>query len=273
MQAPGKIAVAGGTGRVGHHVVDLLEREGHDVVAMSRSLGVDVTTGDGLAEALVGVDAIVDAATGPSPDEAAATEFFTTAARNLQEAGARAGVQRMVVVSIIGIDRFTSGYNAAKLAHEQAMLSGPIPARVLRAAQFHEFVGQLVDWSRQDEVAYLPKMRTQPVSARTVARGLADLATASAPAAPPDGQPFLEIAGPQEENLVDLATLLVARRGDAVRIEAGGGWAGGDLASADGDLYESGALLPGPNATLAGPTFAEWLDAGEREPYERSLRL
>jgi hypothetical protein len=49
----------------------------------------------------------------------------------------------MVVVSIIGIDRFAGGYAAAKVAHENAMLSGPIPVRILRAAQFHEFVGQL----------------------------------------------------------------------------------------------------------------------------------
>jgi hypothetical protein len=27
-------------------------------------------------------------------------------------------------------------------------------------------------------------------------------------------------------------------------------------------VYESGALLPGPGAILAGPTFEEWLDAG-----------
>jgi hypothetical protein len=25
------------------------------------------------------------------------------------------------------------------------------------------------------------------------------------------------------------------------------------------DLYETGGLLPGPDATLAGPTFEEWL--------------
>ena len=28
-----------------------------------------------------------------------------------------------------------------------------------------------------------------------------------------------------------------------------------------GDLYESGAVLPGPGAILTGPTFAEWLEA------------
>ena len=68
---------------------------------------------------------------GPSPEQEAATKFFTTATRNLQGAGARAGVRRMVVVSIIGIDRFTAGYMAAKVAHERAMLSGPIPVRLL----------------------------------------------------------------------------------------------------------------------------------------------
>ena len=146
VSAPKKIAVAGATGRVGRHVVDILEAEGHEVAAMSRSRGVDVITGDGLAEALAGAEAIVDAATGPSPEEQAATEFFTTAARNLQEAGQRAGVERIVVVSIIGADRFAGGYGAAKVAHEQATLSGPIPARVLRAAQFHEFVAQLMEW-------------------------------------------------------------------------------------------------------------------------------
>src|SRR5918995_752863 len=124
MQAPTTIAVAGATGRVGRHVVDVLKAGGHDVVAMPRSSGVDVVTGDGLAEALAGVDCVIDVATGSSPDQQAATEFFTAAARNLHEAGARAGVRRMVVVSIIGIDRFTAGYSAAKVAHEQAMLSG-----------------------------------------------------------------------------------------------------------------------------------------------------
>jgi uncharacterized protein YbjT (DUF2867 family) len=242
-----KIAVAGATGRVGRHVVDLLEADGHDVVAISRATGVDVRAGKGLAGALTGAECVVDVTTTPGPDEQAATEFFTTAARNMHEAGVRAGVQRMIVVSIIGTDRISGGYNAAKVAQERAVLEGPIPARILRAAQFHEFVGQLVEWGRQGEVSYVPKMRTQLVAARTVAEALADLAVdrESAPG------PVQEIAGPREESMVEAAKLLVARRGDPVRIE-GATWADG---------YETGALLPGPSATLAGPTFEEWLAA------------
>jgi uncharacterized protein YbjT (DUF2867 family) len=256
MQARGRIAVAGATGRVGHYVVDALEGRGHEVVAISRSGGVDIVTGEGLAEALAGAEVVIDAATGASPEEQAATEFFTAAARNLQQLGEQAGVQRIVVVSIIGIDRFTSGYYAAKQAQEQAMLAGPIPARILRAAQFHEFVAQLLDWGRQDGASYVPKMRTQLVAARTVAEALADLATGpeSAPAPGSNGTPIPEIAGPREEDLVEMAKLLAARRGDPIRIEGVS-----NPADPDGDLYEAGALLPGPHATLAGPTFEEWL--------------
>jgi uncharacterized protein YbjT (DUF2867 family) len=252
MHTRGKIAVAGATGRVGRHVVDLLEKRGHDVVGISRSLGVDVVTGEGLSEALAGVETVIDAATGASPEQQPATEFFTAATRNLQQLGEQAGVRRIVVVSIIGIDRFTAGFLAAKRAHEQAMLAGPIPARILRAAQFHEFVAELVDWGRQDGVSYVPKMRTQLVAARTVAEVLADLATAPESAA--NGTSIPEIAGPREERLVEMAKLVAARRGDPVRIE-------GVInpADPDRDLYEHGALLPGPHATLAGPTFEEWL--------------
>jgi hypothetical protein len=53
-----------------------------------------------------------------------------------------------------------------------------------------------------------------------------------------------------------MATLLAARRGDPARIEGVS-----DPADPDRELYENGALLPGPGAILSGPTFEEWLDA------------
>ena len=253
-----KIAVAGATGRVGHHVVDVLKERGHDVVPISRSAGVDVISGDGLAAALAGVDAVIDVATGPSPEEDAATKFFTTAAQNLQELGAQAGVKRMVIVSIIGIDGLKGGYSVAKVAHEKAALAGPIPVRILRASQFHEFVEQLMQWGTQGDVAYVPKMRMVPVAARTVAEALVDLATAPESEFPANsaGAPILEIAGPQEENLVELATLFADRRGLPLKVEVAT-----DYPDPDADLVEAGALLPGPDATLAGPTFRDWLDA------------
>jgi uncharacterized protein YbjT (DUF2867 family) len=254
MQERRTIAVAGATGRVGRHTVEVLEAAGHDVVPMSRSTGVDVVTGEGLSEALAGVECIVDAASWPTPEQKPATEFFIAAARNLQEAGERAGVQRIVVVSIIGADRFTTGYIASKVPHEEAMQSGPIPVSILRAAQFHEFVPPFLEWGRQGDVIYVPHMRTQLVAARTVAEALADLATGSTPGPEATAAAIPEIAGPREESLVDVAKLLVARRGDSARVEALS-----DPDDPEQALYASGALLPGPHAVLAGPTFEEWL--------------
>jgi uncharacterized protein YbjT (DUF2867 family) len=254
-QTGGTLAVAGATGRVGRHVVDVLEARGYEVVAISRSNGVDVVSGDGLADALVGVECVIDTATGASPEQEAATAFFTAAARNLHSAGERAGLRRIVVVSIIGCDRFSAGYNAAKLAHERAMLSGSIPVCILRAAQFHEFVAQLVEWGRRGEVSYVPEMRTQLVAARAVAEALADMATSPEPGSL--GAVIPEIAGTRVESLVEMARLLVAHRGDAIRIEGVS-----DPADPDRDLYQTGGLLPGPDATLTGPTFEEWLDVG-----------
>jgi uncharacterized protein YbjT (DUF2867 family) len=247
-----KIAVTGATGRVGRHVVELLETGGHDVVAISRSNGVDVVTGDGLAAALEGVETIVDAATGPSPDEQEATAFFTASARNVQQLGAQAGVKRIVLPSIVGIDRIKNGYNAAKLAQERLHRDGPVPVRILRATQFNEFVEELVNWGRQGDVSYVWGMQTQLIAARTVAEALVELATENKPVRATGDGPVWEIAGPRAERLADAARLLAARRGEPARIEE---------VDAPDPLYATGGALPGPDAVLAGPTFDEWLES------------
>lgn len=257
MQQRRKFAVAGGTGRVGRHVVEILRERGHDAVAISRATGVDLVAGAGLDEALAGVECVIEAASGPSPEQKPATDFFMAETRNLQGAAARAGVRRMVVVSIIGCDRFSGGYLAAKVAHERAMLAGPVPVRIRRAAQFHEFISQFVEWGTQGDVSYLPVMRTQLVSVRTVAQALVNLATDPEWAAgKPSPARIPEIAGPREEILADAAKLLVARRGERLRIEEVS-----DPADPDGALYAAGVLLPGPDAILAGPAFEDWLRA------------
>ncbi len=247
-----KIAVTGATGRLGTHLVEVLEQRGHEVVPIARSKGIDVVSGEGLDEALAGVDTIIDTATWPTPDQKKATEFFTASARNLQRAGAEAGAGMIIVVSIIGIDKFEGGYNAAKMAQEQALLEGPVPVRIVRAAQFHEFFDEFVRWMTEDGVAYLPEMRTQPVAARVVAETLAD--AAEEPEI--ENGRITEVAGPREERLADLAAALFASRRDSLEIRESR-----QSGDPDAAAYADGAVLPNPGAKLAGPSFEEWLAA------------
>ena len=173
-------------GRAAHR--RLLESRGHDVVVdLAREWrGCDHPRRS--CRGARGRRTIIDATTGPSPEQQAATEFFTTATRNLQEAGERAGVSRWWS-SRSSASTASPPATAAKLAHEHAALAGPIPARILRAAQFHEFVAQMIAWGTQGDVIYVPEMRTQLVAASTVAQALADLATDGWPASATGADP------------------------------------------------------------------------------------
>jgi hypothetical protein len=158
------------------------------------------------------------------------------------------------LLSIVGADGAAGGYLAAKLDHERAAQAGSVPVSVLRATQFHEFVGQIRDqWGVQDGVWWVPDWQVQPVAIAAMARVLAGLALAEEPPA------LSEVAGPRQERLVDMAVRLAAHRGDDVPVEP----VPDD--TPDGRLFAGGGLLPGADATLTGPTFQAWLDNGERE--------
>src|SRR5215213_3124613 len=87
-----KIVVVGGTGLIGSKTVERLREKGHDVVAASPRSGVNTITGEGLAEALAGVQVVVDLANSPSFEAKAALAFFETSSRNLLAAEKVAGV-------------------------------------------------------------------------------------------------------------------------------------------------------------------------------------
>ncbi len=110
-----RIVVIGGSGLIGKKLVNNLRQRGHRVVPASPSSGVNTLTGEGLAEALTGADAVVDVANSPSWEDQAVMEFFETSGRNLLAAEAAANVRHHVALSVVGTERLlASGYFRAR---------------------------------------------------------------------------------------------------------------------------------------------------------------
>lgn len=238
-----KIAVAGGTGVAGRHVVETLRARGHTPVVLSRGQGVDLLTGSGLDAALAGAEAVIDVSNVITARASVSVDFFDRAGRHLLAAAERAGVRHLVTLSIVGIDRVRNPYYTGKLRQEEIVRSGAVPWTILRATQFHEFPGQLLN-GVPGPVAVVPTGRIQPIAAREVAEALAGLAPE-----PPLGM-APELAGPRVESLVDMARRLIAaggaRRRPVLPLRVPGGMSGGGL-------LPTGA---GPRGTQ---TFADWL--------------
>src|SRR3954466_4705986 len=152
-----KIVVIGGTGLIGAKVVKNLRDKGHEVVAASPSKGINAVTGEGLAEALVGAQVVVDVANAPSWEDKAVLEFFEKSGRNLLSAEAAAGVRHHVALSVVGTERLqASGYFRAKLAQEKLIQRAQIPYTIVRATQFFEFVGGIAKEATEGESIRLP---------------------------------------------------------------------------------------------------------------------
>jgi uncharacterized protein YbjT (DUF2867 family) len=251
-----RIAVAGGTGLAGRQTVKALGDAGHDAVVLARSAGVELTTGRGLAAALVGVDAVIDVSNTPTVSAEQARAFFTATTGQLLAAEHHAGVRHHVVLSIVGLDRVEgNSHYAGKRAQERAALAGPVPATVLRATQFFDYAAMVVGWTRRGQVATVPPLLIQPVAVADVADVLVQVAAG----APRNG--VRELAGPEPQDLVDMVRRMLAARGESLRlIPRWGGLFGVELA---GEV-----LLPGPDAQIAPTSFETWL-AAQAQPAIR----
>lgn len=239
------IAVAGGTGLVGRLVVDEVRRAGATPVVLARSAGIDLTTGDGLAGALAGVDAVIDTSNVETMSAQVSVGFFEAATRHLLEAGEGAGVRHHVALSIVGCDRVDLPYYLGKRRQEELVAAGAVPWTILRATQFHEFAGQVVDRSPRP-LALAPRMLSQPVAATEVAA----LLVATALGAPQ--RTTLDLGGPRPERLDRMIRAELRRRGSRRLVVPL------PMAGSTGRQVKRGGLLPGPGATLGRQTFDEW---------------
>jgi uncharacterized protein YbjT (DUF2867 family) len=204
-----KITVVGASGLIGTKVVGLLEGEGHEVVAASRSSGVDVLTGDGLAGALSGANVLVDLLNSPSFEDDPVMEFFTASTTNLVAAATAAGVNHYVALSIVGVDGLPdSGYMRAKVMQENIITESGLPYTILRATQFAEFADAITDSMIVGEEVRVPDALIQPVAADEVAATVARAAVAE----PLNG--VANIGGPEKISFERMARDVLARRGD-----------------------------------------------------------
>src|SRR5256886_8469958 len=205
-----KIVVIGGTGLIGTKVVKNLREKGHEAVAASPSKGINSVTGEGLAEALVGAQVVVDVANAPSWEDKAVLEFFETSGRNLLAAEAAAGVGHHVALSVVGTDRLlASGYFRAKMAQENQIKASPIPYTIIRATQFFEFVGGIAQSATEGQTVRLPPVLMQPIVSDDVAAVMADAALAE----PLCGT--VGLAGPELIRQDDLVPQFLHANGDA----------------------------------------------------------
>ena len=241
-----RVAVAGGTGVVGRHVVRALEDAGHQAVVLTRSRGVDVTTGAGLDAALTGADAVIDVTNVATTSKKASIAFFEAATRQLLNSGKQTGIRHHVALSIVGCDRVDFGYYFGKRRQEELVLNGPVPASVLRATQFFEFAQQFLAPSRMP-VAVVPRMRTQPIAAREVAAALVTLAAGPAVGRAP------ELAGPREEQMIDMVRQLTRLRGASRLVLPL------TLPGQTGRAMTGGALLPTGPGPRGRESFPDWL--------------
>jgi uncharacterized protein YbjT (DUF2867 family) len=245
-----RIAIAGATGRVGQLTVAALERDGHQTAPISRGTGADAYTGAGLDDALRGVDVVIDTINIPSADEAEIVDFFGTTTGNLLAAGERAGVRHHVLLSIVGIERGQHGpHYAGKREQERLVTEGAVPWSIVRATQFHDFAAMVAGWTLKDGAANIAPLLVQPIDIADVAASLAEIAIGE----PLNGK--LDIAGPETQDLVDMARRTFAVRGQDVALVPT--WRGMFDLSMSGE-----ALLPGEDARLTPITFGDWLAAG-----------
>jgi len=241
-----KIAVIGGTGLIGSQVVKILNASGHEAVPLSPSTGVDLLSGQGLAEALAGASVVVNLTNSPTFDDASPA-FFEKTMDNLLAAAEAAGVGHAVILSIVGADLVPGlVYYRAKVRQEDILKSGPVPYSIVRATQFFEFIDAVLSWTADENTVRLPATLVQPMAAADVAQAVADVC-AGAPL-----QGTRDIAGPEVFPLDELGKITLAAHGDQRTVITDN--SAGMFAAAAGD-----ALIAKDGAVIATTTYREWL--------------
>ncbi|MGA5544263.1 SDR family oxidoreductase [Mycobacterium sp. NPDC051198] len=245
-----KITVIGASGQIGSRVVRLLTEAGHDVVAASLSTGANVLTGEGLAEALSGADALVDVVNSPSFEDGPVLDFFTASSRNLVAAAKETGVGHYVALSIVGTDGLPdSGYMRAKVAQEKNITESGLPYSIVRATQFQEFAEAITGSLVVGDEVRVPDARIQLISVDDVAGEVAKVAQG----APLNG--IVNIGGPDKFSFADMARAVLAEQGDDKPVVID------PQAKYFGTAVDDNSLVTGDDGILGETRWAAWSEA------------
>ncbi|MBD5785154.1 NAD(P)H-binding protein [Cellulosimicrobium terreum] len=272
------VAVVGGTGTAGAHVVREAVARGLAVRVVSRHEPDDASRVPGavhhrvdlladddrsraaLDDALAGVDVVVDASNGQTPG---AMKVLTDGAGRLAEAARRAGVGRVVVLSIANVEAADYGYYRAKAEQERLLAGAGVPTTVVRATQFHEFLelflgrgGRLGRWARLGLLPVPRGVRFQPIALVDVARALVDAAQGDPPdggvPGPGPGATTVTIGGPEVLDARDMARAWRSTHGSRRPV------VGVPLPGPLGEFFRSGRNLV-PDRRWGTVTYREWL--------------
>lgn len=249
-----RVAVVGGTGVLGKPLVAALAARGDEVRALSRTAPrklpdgashaqVDLTSGEGLGEALAGVEVVVDAS---NSNPRKAGPVLVDGTQRLLAAGAAAGVSHHVGVSIVGCDRVPIAYYKVKVEQEEAIAAGEVPWSLLRATQFHDLLAWGFEQAARFRVLPTGKARIQPVEVGVVVARLGEIAHGEPAGRVPD------VSGPEVRTLGELARTW--RQADGRRLLPLRLPTVGKVGRPLGE----GAIC-NPAAAAGGPTFDRWL--------------
>lgn len=176
-----RVMITGGTGNLGGRLRTRLNEMGFQVRIMSRRQPrpdegdnvewavADLVSGEGIHRAIRDVDVIVHCASSPF-----ARNVEIDGGRHLITAAQDEGVEHFVYISIVGVDEIPFPYYESKRTVELMVAKSGLPYSILRATQFHQFVGRIVETLAKLPIVFLPRdWRFQTVSAGDVADRLA----------------------------------------------------------------------------------------------------
>lgn len=193
-----KILVTGGTGSLGKCFTELAVEEGISIRIASRNQPedqkaewcyVDMETGEGIKEAVRGIDLVFHAATNPVK-RYEQVDFKGT--KQLLQACKEEKVKHFVYPSIVGIDKIPMKYYACKARVETLIKESGMPYTIVRATQFHNLIERLFLLFAKLPVIMLPKkMKFQTIAVEEVAAVFLEICKGEAQGS------LADIAGPE----------------------------------------------------------------------------